>query len=379
VAPKTAPTPSTAQNADANSKNGLLNNQFSAKTGFSQKILYYRSSFSQSGSFDFMSVKVTTEYIDLLNKAVEREIGVSLQYMLQHAKMEKLIRKTIPENILLDKTTYDAIGKFLREIAIQEMKHAATIMERIYYLGAKATTKSSKVTVGDSLSEFAKLGVTAEEEALTLYRQIIEAAAKMGDWETREVFEKIYGEEEVHLFKFQEYTDFQDEKDTPSKVPLPEWRKVYTDDYFVLLNKAVAAEITGIVQYTNQHEKAAYLQLRKKNTALETVTETNKADVVSKLLKGVFMQEMDHLEKISERIYLLEGETVAKPDPLPVVGETAQDFLELDHALESSAISLYRQIIAEALKRGDTTTRRMFEDIVIQEEEHFWMFDDFVK
>ena len=97
-----------------------------------------------------MAVKTTPDYVDLLNKAVEREFQVSLQYMLQHAKMEKLVRKTIPENILLDKTTYDAVGKFLREIAIQEMKHAATIMERIYYLGGKATTKSSKITVGDS-------------------------------------------------------------------------------------------------------------------------------------------------------------------------------------------------------------------------------------
>jgi bacterioferritin len=326
-----------------------------------------------------MSVKVTTEYIDMLNKAVEREMGVSLQYILQHAKMEKLMRKTLPENILLDKTTYDAVGKFLKDIAIQEMKHAATIMERIYYLGGQATTKASKVTIGDSLSEFSKLGVKAEEEALTLYSQIIEAAAKMSDWETREVFEKIYREEEGHLFKFQEYTKFQDEKEESSKVTMPEWRKIYTDDYFALLNKAVAAEITGIVQYTNQHEKASFLELRRKNTALETITETNKADVVSKLLKGVFMQEMEHLEKISERIYLLEGEAAIKPDPLPVVGETAQDFLVLDHALESSAISLYRQIIAEALKRGDTTTRRLFEDIIMQEEEHFWSFDDFIR
>jgi bacterioferritin len=252
-------------------------------------------------------------------------------------------------------------------------------MERIYYLGGAASTKSAKITVGDSISEFAKLGTKAEEEALTLYRQIIEIAGKMGDWETRELFEKIYGEEEGHLFKFQEYIKFQDEKDEPSKVPLPEWRKVYTDDYFTLLNKAVSAEITGILQYTNQHEKASFLALRMKNTALETVTGTNKADVVSKILKGVFMQEMEHLEKISERIYLLEGEATFKPDPLPVVGETAQDFLVLDHALESSAISLYRQIIAEALKRGDTTTRRMFEDIIVQEEDHFWTFDDFIR
>ena len=326
-----------------------------------------------------MAVKITPDYIDLLNKAVERELAVSIQYILQHAKMEKLVRRTIPENILLDKTTYDAVGKFLREISIQEMKHAAAIIERIYYLGGQATTKSGKPKIGNSISEFAKLGVTAEEEALTLYRQIIEVAGQMGDWETREVFEKIYGEEEAHLFKFQEYTKFQDEKDEPSKVPLPEWRKIYTDDYFTLLNKAVAAEITGIVQYTNQHEKAALLELRMKSTALETITETNKAGVVSKILKEIFMAEMDHLEKISERIYLLEGEAVYKPDPLPVVGDTVMDFLRLDHALESSAIALYRQIIVEALKRGDTTTRRMFEDIVLQEEDHFWTFDDFVR
>jgi bacterioferritin len=293
--------------------------------------------------------------------------------------MEKLVRRTIPENILLDKTTYDAVGKFLREIAIQEMKHAASIIARIYYIGGKATTKSGKPNIGNSISEFAKLGVKAEEEALTLYRQIIETSGKMGDWETRELFEKIYGEEEGHLFKFQEYTKFQDEKEEPSKVPLPKWRKIYTDDYFALLNKAVAAEITGIVQYTNQHEKAVFLELRMKNTPLETITETNKANVVSKILKEIFIQEMDHLEKISERIYLLEGEATTNPEPLPVVGNTAMDFLTLDHALESSAISLYRQIIAEALKRGDTTTRRMFEDIIIQEEDHFWTFDDFVR
>lgn len=326
-----------------------------------------------------MAVKTTTGYIDLLNKAVEREIAVSLQYILQHAKMEKLVRRTIPENILLDKTTYAAVGKFLREIAIQEMKHAASIVARIYYLGGKATTKSGRPNIGDSISEFAKLGVEAEEEALTLYRQIIETSGKMGDWETRELFEKIYGEEEGHLFKFQEYTKFQDEKEEPSKVPLPKWRKIYTDDYFALLNKAVSGEITAIVQYTNQHEKMAFLELRTKNTPLETITETNKAAVVSKILKEIFVAEMDHLEKISERIYLLEGEATYKPDPLPVVGDTAQDFLTLDHALESTTISLYRQIIAEALKCGDTTTRRMFEDIIIQEENHFWTFDDFVK
>jgi bacterioferritin len=88
---------------------------------------------------------------------------------------------------------------------------------------------------------------------------------------------------------------------------------------------------------------------------------------------------MEHLEKISERIYLLEGETTSVPDPLPQVGETADDFLKLGHAAENDAILLYRKIIDEAFKRGDTATRHMFEEIVLQEEEHYWKFDDFLK
>jgi len=259
------------------------------------------------------------------------------------------------------------------------MKHAAAIMERIYYLGGEATTKGGKVVIGNTISEFAKLGVKAEEEALVLYRKIIETAEQMGDWETRELFEKIYGEEEEHLFKFQDYTAFQDEKEEPDKVPLSEWRKIFTPDYYELLNKAVAAEICGIIQYTNQHEKAALLELRMKKTPLETIQGTNFQGVVSKLLKDIFMQEMQHLEKISERIYLVDGEAVTKPNPLPQVGKTPLEILKLDHQLEADTIALYRQIIAEAMKRGDTTTRKIFEDIVVQEEDHYWTFDDYVR
>jgi bacterioferritin len=325
-----------------------------------------------------MSVHATRDYISLLNQAVSRELQVSIQYMLQHTKMEKLIRKVIPENILLDKTTYEAMGKFLREFAIQEMKHAGIIMERIYYLGGEATTKAGKPVVGNTLSEFARNGVKAEEEALILYRKIIEAAGKIGDWETRESFEKIYAEEEAHLFKFQEYVNVKDEPEGP-ETPLSEWRKIFTDDYFVMLNKAAASEISAIIQYTNQHEKASLLDLREKNMPLEVITEANKAKVVSELLKGIFMQEMEHLEKISERIYLIEGETTSTPDPLPKVGETADDFLKFGHEAENDAIVLYRKIIEEALNRGDTATRHMFEEIIMQEEEHYWKFDDFLK
>jgi len=326
-----------------------------------------------------MAVKITPEYVDLLNKAVEHELRVSIQYFLQHAKMEKIKKRVISENILLEKTAYDVVGKIFLDISIAEMKHAADIMERIYYLGGKATTKGGKPVIGENISEFAKLGVEAEQEAIALYHDIIKQTGQMGDWQTRKLFRKIISEEEDHLFRFQEYVKFQDEKDDQSRVPFPEWRKIFTDDYFTMLNKAVAAEIAGIIQYTNQHEKAALLELRMRKTQLEGVQDTNNAQVFSKILKDIAMTEMKHLEMISERIYLLDGEAVTNPEPLPVVGETLFDMLRLDHALESTAILLYREIIAEALKRGDTTTRLMFEAIVKQEEEHFFTFDDFVK
>jgi bacterioferritin len=170
-----------------------------------------------------------------------------------------------------------------------------------------------------------------------------------------------------------------DERDSADAEPVSEWREIFTNDYFELLNKAVAAEISAILQYTNQHEKASYLALREKKTPLEVVTENNKAKVVSDLLKPIFLMEMEHLEKIAERIYLLEGEAVSIPDPLPQVGENADDFLKFDHEAENTTILLYRKIINEALKRGDTKTRRMFEEIVSQEEDHYWTFDEYVR
>jgi bacterioferritin len=325
-----------------------------------------------------MAVKPPTEYLDLLNMAVARELQVSIQYMLQHAKMEKLMRKVIAENVLIDKTTYDAVGKFLKEFAIVEMKHAADIMERIYYLGGSATTKGNKPVIGNSLSEFAKLGAQAEEEALVLYRKIIKAAKEVGDRTTRQLFQKIYKEEEEHLLKFQEYMNMKDEPEDVGTTQVSEWRRIFTEDYFALLNKAVAAEISAIIQYTNQHEKAALLTLRGKNTALEVVQEKNKAQVVSELLKPIFLVEMEHLEKITERIYLLEGEAVTEPNPIPRVGNNADDFLRLDREAEDIALVLYRKIIEEAMKRGDSKTRQLFEEIVSQEEDHYWTFDDYI-
>jgi len=325
-----------------------------------------------------MIIKTTNEYISLLNQAVAREIQVSTQYMLQHTKIEKLKRRVIKENYLLESTTYDEFGKLLEELAIQEMKHLADIMERIYILGGEATTKPDEIIIGNSMREFAELNVKAEEEALELYRQIIEAAKNIGDRETWVMFSKIYSDEEQHLLKFQDYSEMENEPDL-GETEESEWRTIFGKDYVTLLNKALASEISAVVQYTTQHEKAEGLErMRRKKAALEVITGKNKASIVSDMLKKIFREEMDHMEKIAERIYEIDREAIATVDPIPKVGNTLDDFIKLDREAENYAIVLYRKVIDEASRLGDIKTKKLFEDIIQQEEEHYWAFDDFL-
>jgi bacterioferritin len=325
-----------------------------------------------------MMKKVTPEYIDLLNKAVTRELQVSVQYILQHTKMEKLLRKVIKENYLLDTTTYDEIGEFLKKISIEEMNHLADAMERIYILGGEAATKPDKITIGDTLKDFMELGVKAEEEALVLYDEIIQKAKEMGDRTTWQMFSQFYKAEEEHLITFQNYNEIVPEPDIPEPA-VSEWRSIFEDtDYIALINEALASEMSAVVQYTTQHEKAEGLErLRKRKDPLEVATGKNKASVFSDLLKKVFMQEMEHIEMIAERLFEIDKEALPLIKPLPEIGETVEDFIKLDRDAEDYAIRLYRKIINQATEKGDIKTKRMFEEIIQQEEEHYWDFDDY--
>ncbi|MFX1575513.1 MAG: bacterioferritin, partial [Promethearchaeota archaeon] len=201
----------------------------------------------------------------------------------------------------------------------------------------------------------------------------------IGDRETWVLFSKIYSEEEEHLLKFQDHLEIEDEPDL-GETPESEWRTIFNNkEYIALLNKALASEISAIIQYTTQHEKASGLEkMRRKKAALEVVTGKNKASIVSDMLKEVFLQEMEHMEMIAERIYEIQREAVANVDPLPEIGKEVDDFIKLDRAAEDYAIRLYRTIINEATKLGDIKTKTMFENIIQQEEEHYWKFDDFL-
>ncbi len=324
-----------------------------------------------------MSVQPSAELFKLLNASVARELQVVVQYILQYTRMEKILKRIRLENILLETTTYEQLGHQIKKFAIEEMKHAGEIMERIYRLGGEATTKADKPDIGTNLKEYMVNNEKAESEALALYDKVIREARSCGDQTTVQMFRKIYKDEEEHLRFFEAYKslDFS-EPDGPADIETKH-TKVYTSEYFDLLNKAVAAEISAIVQYTNQHEKAKKLALRVKKEPLEVLKNSNKAQVISDLLKKTFMEEMKHLDLISERIYKLGGECVFNPDPLPEIGDTVDDFLRFGKKGEDYALVLYRTIVKKASEIGDTVTKQLFESVLADEDRHYWEFDDY--
>jgi bacterioferritin len=126
--------------------------------------------------------------IELLNKGVSRELQVSLQYMWDHVRIISMAA--------------DTVGDVFRKIAIEEMKHAEQISERIDYLGGVPTTDVDPVVIGKTPVEMIELGKKAEEEALVLYKATIKQAVEEGDVVTRHLFEDILEDEEEHHHVF---------------------------------------------------------------------------------------------------------------------------------------------------------------------------------
>jgi bacterioferritin len=129
-------------------------------------------------------VKASKALLDQLNVAIAREMQVSVQYMWQHVQWGGV-------------KGY-AVKDAFESIAIQEMKHAESIAERLYYLGGIPTTKPAPIFVGTTLKEMVAQDVKDEAGAITLYQGIIEMARKAGDETTNRLFREILQQEEDH-------------------------------------------------------------------------------------------------------------------------------------------------------------------------------------
>jgi bacterioferritin len=129
-------------------------------------------------------VKVSDKLKDLLNKAIARELQVSIQYMWQHIQVMGVKAVSVQDRF--------------KSTAITEMKHAEKIAERLWYLGGVPTTKPSVIDVGESLKDFLELDTKAEVEAIEMYQEIIELATKEKDITTAFMFKEILEDEEEH-------------------------------------------------------------------------------------------------------------------------------------------------------------------------------------
>lgn len=131
-----------------------------------------------------MVQKASSKLADMMQKAIAREIQVSVQYMWQHVMAKGMESAEIAETF--------------KEVAIAEMKHAEKIAERLFYFDIAPTTKPDPIKVGGTLKEMLEADAKAEEEAIDLYKEIIKQSASEGDTTTRLLFEQILADEEGH-------------------------------------------------------------------------------------------------------------------------------------------------------------------------------------
>lgn len=127
-----------------------------------------------------------------------------------------------------------------------------------------------------------------------------------------------------------------------------------------LLNEALATEIVCVLRYKRHYFMAAGIH----------------ADPVATEFLEHANQEMQHADRIAERIVQLRGEPNFSPDGLSlrshaeyVEGDSLKEMIKEDLVAERVAIESYREMVAYIAEK-DPTTRRMLEEILASEEEH---------
>ncbi len=127
-----------------------------------------------------------------------------------------------------------------------------------------------------------------------------------------------------------------------------------------LLNEALATEIVCVLRYKRHYFMADGIHA---------------APVAAEFLEHA-NQEMEHADRLAERIIQLRGEPNFSPDGLStrshaeyVEGVSLKDMIKEDLVAERVAIESYREMVAYIAEK-DPTTRRIIEEILASEEEH---------
>jgi len=95
---------------------------------------------------------------------------------------------------------YAALHEVDEKRAIDEMKHAEMLIERILFLEGKPIVSQLKtISIGENVENQIKNDWQAEAGAIASYNKAIKVAGEHDDYGTRELFEKILKDEEAHI------------------------------------------------------------------------------------------------------------------------------------------------------------------------------------
>jgi bacterioferritin len=120
------------------------------------------------------------------------------------------------------------------------------------------------------------------------------------------------------------------------------------------LNKALRSELTAISQYWLHYK----LQ---EDWGLAHMAKKSREESI---------EEMNHADKLIERIIFLEGHpNLQKLDSLRI-GQTPKETLECDLAAEHDARALYVEAREYCRQAGDYVTMDLFETLITDEEGH---------
>jgi bacterioferritin len=131
-------------------------------------------------------MKGNDNVIGHLNKALSAELTAIAQYIV-HSEM-------------CDNWGYKAYGAFVKKQAIDEMRHAEGLIERILFLdGIPAIEVKLAPQIGASVKAQIENDLAAEADAIKQYNAAVKACVEAGDNGTRELFEGMVKDEEQHL------------------------------------------------------------------------------------------------------------------------------------------------------------------------------------
>jgi bacterioferritin len=125
-----------------------------------------------------------------------------------------------------------------------------------------------------------------------------------------------------------------------------------------LLNKAIGDELSAIHQYMYFHFHC----------------HDRGYQLLANLFEKTAIDEMRHVEKAAERILFLQGEVEMKPSESVEKIHKVRDMLERAAVMEKQSAQEYNEWANECAANADSASKRVFEDLVLDEERHYDQF-----